>query len=167
MTRDEALERIHDPNGAPLAEDEQRAFEAWLERDAELRAIHDEQRALFAAMDAWTDGVEPSENFDQRLWARIEAEAARPSWTQTLTSWLSWPRAAWAGCAVALLAAVAVWVGPRQQPVETQKVAKVEAVAVSGEDAEFLQDLDRALDDMEMLKEFDALAPDTAPEGRI
>jgi hypothetical protein len=163
MTREQALERIHDPNPPLLSAADQAAFAACLERDAELRAMHDEQQALFALMDAWEDGAEPSADFDRSLWARIEAEPPRTSWAQWVGSWLSWPRAAWASCAVALLVAAAVWIGPRPAPVETQKVAKVEAVAVSAEDAEFLQEIDRALDDMEMLMEFDALAP----EGRI
>ena len=50
---------------------------------------------------------------------------------------------------------MAVWLGP-QQTVEPAPVAKA---ALSGDDAEFMQELDRALDDMEMLIEFDALAP--------
>jgi anti-sigma-K factor RskA len=165
MTREEALERIHDPLGPPPDPEEQRALEAWLEQDAELSAIHDGQRSLFAAMDGWQDDVEPSADFDRKLRARIEAETARPGWAATLASWLSWPRAAWASCAVAVLAAVAVWVGPQRPPVETQKVAKAEAM-LSSEDAEFLQGIDRALDDMEMLIDFDALAP-AAPEDRI
>jgi hypothetical protein len=49
---------------------------------------------------------------------------------------------------------------PEAPPAEPQRV---EAVALSGEDAELIQELDRAIDDMEMLIEFDALVP----EGRI
>ena len=104
MTREEALERAHSPHPPPLEQGERAAFESWLERDAELRAIHDEQQALFAAMDVWEDDVEPSAGFDRKLWARIEAEEARPSWARTLAGWLSWPRAAWASCAVAAAA---------------------------------------------------------------
>lgn len=159
MTREQALEKIHDPRG-PVDEQERLALAAWLERDPELLAIHEEQTALFAAMDAWGDDVEPSADFDRRLWARIEAEEARPTWAQTLASWLSWPRAAWAGCAVAAGLAVMAWVSPQSQP-EPAPVAKV---ALSGDDAEYLQELDRALDDMEMLIEFDALAPTTAED---
>jgi len=155
MTREEALEKIHDPRG-PVDERERLALADWLERDAELRAVHEEQQALFAAMDAWEDDVEPSADFDRRLWARIEAEEARPTWAQTLGSWLSWPRAAWASCAVAAAVALMVWAGPQSQPVEPEPVTKV---ALSGEDAEYLEELARALDDMEMLIEFDALSP--------
>ena len=162
MTREEALERAHNPHPPPLDESEQAAYAEWLGRDAELRAIHEEQRALFAAMDAWQDGSEPSADFDRRLWARIEAEEARPSWAQMLASWLSWPRAAWASCAVAAAVAMAVWLGP-QQPMEPAPVAKV---ALSVDDAEYLRELDRALDDMEMLIEFDALAPAAVAEDR-
>lgn len=162
MTREEALEKIHDPRG-PLDEQERRALADWLERDVELRAIHEEQTALFAAMDSWEDDVEPSADFDRKLWARIEADEARPSWAQSLVSWLSWPRAAWAGCAVAAALAVVAWVGPQSQPAEPEPVAKV---ALSGDDAEYLEELDRALDDMEMLIDFDALAPAPVTEDR-
>ncbi len=163
MTREEALERIHDPNAPPLEGDEARAFEALLEQDAELHALQSEQQALFAAMDDWASDVEPSADFDRRLHARIEAEQARPSWAQTLTDWLSWPRAAWASCAAAALAAMAVWLGPQTQTVAPAPVTKV---ALSGDDAEYLQELDRALDDMEMLIDFDALAPVAPAEDR-
>ncbi|MEZ5397381.1 MAG: hypothetical protein R2724_32020 [Bryobacterales bacterium] len=157
MTRDEALDRIHDPLAAPLTEDEQRAFESWLERDEELCALHVEQQALFAAMDGWADDVEPSTEFDRKLWARIEAEKARPSWTQALASWLSWPRAAWVSCAAAAAIAAMVFLGPAEQPEPQSAVTKA---SLSVDDAQYMQELDRALDDMEMLMDFDALAPD-------
>ena len=156
MTREEAFERIHDPRPAPLEPGENRAFEAWLERDAELRAAHEGQQALFAAMDAWQGGAAPSADFDRRLRERIETETARPGWAEALTSWLRWPRAAWAGCAAAAMMAVMVWSGP-ELPVETAPVTKA---ALSHEDAQYMRELDRALDDMEMLIDFEALAPD-------
>lgn len=162
MTREEALEKIHDPRG-PMDEQERLALADWLERDAELRAVHEEQTALFAAMDAWQDDVEPAADFDRRLRARIEAEQASPAWARTLGSWVSWPRAAWAGCAAAAALALMAWVGPQTQPVEPAPVAKA---ALSGGDAEFVEELDRALDDMEMLMDFDALAPAEAVEDR-
>ena len=158
MTREEAFERIHDPRPAPLAPEEERSFELWLERDAELRALHEDQRALFAAMDAWQGDAAPSAEFDARLRARIAAEPARPGWTRALASWLSWPRAAaWAGCAAAATLALMVWTAPQEIPNDAPPVTKA---ALSSEDVEYMEELDRAIDDMEMLIDFDALAPD-------
>jgi anti-sigma-K factor RskA len=158
MTREEAFERIHDPRPAPLAPGEERSFELWLERDAELRALHEDQRALFAVMDAWQEDAAPLADFEARLRARIAAEPARPGWTRTLASWLSWPRAAaWAGCAAAAMLAVMVWTAPQEPANDAPPVVKA---VLSSEDAEYVQELDRALDDMEMLIDFDALAPD-------
>ena len=155
MTREEALERVHDPHPPPLDDAEQSSFEDWLARDAELGEIDAEQHALFAAMDGW-ENVEPSAAFDERLRVRVEAERSRPNLGGVLASWLSWPRAAWASCAVAMLAAAAVWLGPGRRSMEPPPAAKV---ASSAEDAEFLRELDRALDDMEMLIDFEVLAP--------
>ena len=63
MTRDEALDRIHDPLAAPLTEDEQRAFEAWLERDDELCTLYAEQQG------AGSVRVQVLASFGDGVWA--------------------------------------------------------------------------------------------------
>lgn len=169
MTREEALEAVHNPNGPPQDPAQRRAFDAWLERDPDLRALMDQQTALFEALDEWS-APEPSANFDRALAARIEAEDARPGWRESLRrslTALSGPRwAAVAACAAAL--AVAVWLGPADQAAPSADPAPKTAVALPpAQPAEaYFDEFDQALDDLEMLVDFDVAVPAEGPEGR-
>ncbi len=161
MTRDEALERIIDPHGPPSDGGERREFEAWLERDAELREAFERQQALFGAMDAWR-GAEPSVGFDRGVYARIEAEQARRS------GWRAWLIPSWKPAMAAGMAAAAVLVGmfawqPAAEAPEPQQYA---VKTLPAHDAAYLEEIDRALDDMEMLADFDAFLDENAPAGR-
>ena len=87
-------------------------------------------------------------------------------WLSRLSgSWLfgSWKPALAAGlAAAALLVGVSVW-GPQQDAPEPRQYA---VKTTPAHDAEYLDEIDRALDDMEMLADFDAFMAENAPEGR-
>lgn len=162
MTRDEAIERILDPQGLPADAVERAEVDAWLERDAGLRAMYEDQQEVWAAMDAWT-AAPPSESFDQQVFARIEREEARRRawWT-----WLTGPRLAVAATLAAALVCVwlvgARWIGGDSESLQTTQAASQEAFV--GE-VQYSAEIDLALDDLEMLMDFEAF-PEAEPEGR-
>ncbi|MBI1354358.1 MAG: hypothetical protein GC160_08430 [Acidobacteria bacterium] len=155
MTREQALERIHDPRGLPRDAAERRALERWLDSDPELREQFEQQQSLFAVLDEWAD-PQPSQGFDAALYRRIAEEAeSRTSWRQRLFGLLA-PRFSLATAALAAALALAVlWPHPeaRMQP------QPVEKAALSGDEVEYIEALDQALDDVDMLVDFDAFAP--------
>ena len=159
MTREEVLERIIDPKGLPESAADQREIEAWLEKDAELRAAYESQQQLWASLELWTP-AEPSASFDRQVYARIEAHEQQPRW------WSSWVTGWRPSLAVAALALALAAVNFTVQRSIEEPETKTAAATMSPEDAEYLRALEGALDDVEMLVDFDALAPPEASEGR-
>ena len=120
--------------------------------------MFEQQLELLRTMDQWeTD--EPSAGFDEAVYARIRHDAeARPFWRRLLFG--SWKPAFAAG-----LAAAAVFLGVYgfdQQPVD--EAAQV--AAKSAAETEYYQQIESALDDVEMLIDFDAF-PQPGEPGRF
>lgn len=157
MTREQVLEIILNPTGPPLNEAKQAQFEQWLERDPELKAMFEQQLALFETMDQW-ETPEPSADFDEAVYARIRRDAEhQPFWRRFLFG--SWKPALAAG-----LTAAAVLIGVYtfdQNPVDEPAQVAVKSAA----EAEYYQQIERALDDVEMLIDFDAF-PQPGEPGR-
>ncbi len=161
MTREQVLERIIDPHGPPTDPAERRQFDTWLECDAELREAFEQQQALFGAMDGWR-AAEPSMGFDRGVWGKIDADEARR------TGWRAWLIPSWKPAIAACLAAAAVLIGAflwQPQPT-TPEPPQYAVKSVQTNDDEYIEDLDRALDDLEMLTDFDAFLVENAPAGR-
>jgi len=156
MTRDEALEAILSSKGVPTDSTEKRAFEDWLERDAELCQMHEQQSALFEVLDDWTT-PEPTAAFDEHMEALVEAERAKVSGWRRFIEPLFAPRWA-AAAALATVLAIAALVS--QNPVrDASDQATKTAVVIAPADSDYVDEWDRALEDLEMLTEFDALTP--------
>ena len=157
MTREQVLDRILNPTGPPLNETEQSQFDQWLEREPELKAMHEGQLELFRTMDQW-EAAEPSAGFDEAVYARIRQDAeAQPLWRSLLFG--SWKPALAAG-----VAAAAVLLGVflfDQQPVGEPAQVAVKSAA----EAEYYEQIESALDDVEMLIDFDAF-PQPSEPGR-
>lgn len=157
MTREQALDRILNPAGPPLSEAEQSRFDQWLEREPELKAMFEQQLELLAAMDQW-ETAEPSEGFDEAVYARIRQDAeAQPRWRGLLFG--SWKPALAAGLAAAAVV-LGVYVFNREPAAEPAQVA-----VKSAAEAEYYQQMESALDDIEMLIDFDAF-PQPPEPGR-
>ena len=157
MTREQVVERILNSIEPPMNEAEQLEFRRWLDQEPELRTLFEQQQALFRAMDLW-ESEAPSSNFDQAVYARIQHDAeAQPFWHQLLFA--SWKPALTAGLAAAalLLGTLVFDFESTQEP--TQVAVK------SDPEAEYYEEIERALDDMEMLVNFDAF-PEPASPGR-
>ena len=88
-----------------------------------------------------------SADFDERLYARITAEERRTFWSRIFGDRLSWKPALplAAGCATMLLAVIVSIPGPAPVPTPVQEV-RVEAIEP--------EQLERAVEDMEMLRQF-------------
>lgn len=168
MTREQAWEAVHNPNGPPKDPAERRAFEKWLDRDPELRELMEQQSALFEALDEWC-APEPSAEFDRVLAERVEAERARRGWLDSVrdaVGKLSAPRWAALGTCAAALAA-ALWLGPAPGSDVDQAPKTAAALPPSPAADAYFDELDQALDDLEMLVDFDVAVPaSTAAEGR-
>ncbi len=157
MTREQVLDTILNPTGPPLNEAEQAQFEQWLEREPELKAMFEQQLSLFETMDQW-ETPEPSAGFDEAVYARIRHDAeAQPFWRRLLF-------ASWKPALAAALTAAAVLIGVysfEQQPVHERSQVAVKSAA----EAEYYQQIESALDDVEMLIDFDAF-PQPSEPGR-
>jgi anti-sigma-K factor RskA len=146
------------------------AFEidTHIQQCAECRETVEAQRVVWEMLDAWTP-LEVSRNFDARLYARIAAEQTEPAWRQWLhrvfhpaTPYPLWKPAvslAAAGAMVALALAVLPGViedktpfAHTTQPAYTQLAHKGTTVQnVASSDEIDLEQVQQALDDMEML----------------
>ena len=163
MTREQVLERILNPKGPPGALEDRQAFDAWLERDFELREMIEDQQELFSVMDEWRP-AEPSLGFDRGVYDRIEAYEGKRNWFER---WFGGFRPAMAGAVAMLIVGVMTVLIQRDQPVATPEPAiTLVSAEVSAEDEQYLREIDLALDDIEMLADFEAFPLNEAPQGR-
>jgi anti-sigma factor RsiW len=128
-----------------MARDSALALERHAEGCAECRKLIESQRALWSALEAWEP--EPvSADFNRRLYRAIEADEARPWWRKLGGGALGarW-RVAVPAASCAALALVFLLGTPDEM--EEKQAAAVEAVDV--------ENLDRALDDLDLLWSLD------------
>jgi len=120
-------------------------LERHMERCPECRAFAQQQRAVWEALDAW-ESADVSEDFDARLFARIERERRTPSHPRLR---LPVPVAA-----ASLLLAAVLWLRSPWWTAapETEETAVVEVESVEA-----------ALEDIEMLRSLELLACAGAP----
>ena len=151
MTREEVLEIIMDPRGGPSpGSPARREFLVYLEGDPPLRALYERQQGVWESLDEW-ESVEPSLDFDRRLFEKIDPAAGRSPWY--LVVFPGFRPSFAVGLAALLIVAGTVL---RHQPgSDPRGVEGTGLVAV--EDTEYVDGLHAALDDIEMLVEFDAL----------
>lgn len=165
MTREEALEAIHHPGGLPEDPERRQALEAWLKSDAELQRAYEEQSALFAVLDEWDD-PSPSQDFDIRLREAVEVQSTGTLWSRWLEP-LWTPQ--WAAALLAVVIAAASFLASVPTSPIDDPATKTAIALPSNEagytDADYVDEWDRALDDLDMLTEFEALAPE-AVEGK-
>ena len=129
-------------NAAQLAEFERHAKEC-----SRCDALVASQAAVWRSLDEWKP--EPvSAGFNRELWRRIDAEAAAPSWRARLHFWKQ----------VAPLAAVLALVvtGFVMDRHSHPQVTAPAAVAVSATEAD---QLERTLDDLQLLEAVDTATP--------
>ncbi len=117
-------------------------LERHMEDCAACRAFGEAQRAVWSALDAW-EAMAVSEDFNRRLYRRIDQEERASFWLRWVRPWLGlrWrPALSLAAASAAVVAAFLV-----QAPQSAPRPTETEIV-----DAE---QVERALDDLDMLRQ--------------
>jgi anti-sigma-K factor RskA len=142
-----------------LAPETASVLERHIEGCSACQAFTEAQSEVWSALDSWKP--EPvSRNFDQRLYARIAA-AERPSWRQWLTGKAGWRPALSLGAACAALA-IAIFVnGPHTRTIGNQPPSAPVLQETPRADSIEPDQLERALDDLDMLNQ---LSPPAAKQ---
>jgi anti-sigma factor RsiW len=142
------------------------AIDSHIEQCAACRNMVESQRVVWEMLDVWTP-LEVSRNFDARLYARIAEERAEPAWRQWLsrvfrpaTPYEWWKPAVSLAAAGAVVALALVSGVPEKTPFAhtTPSAYKNTTVhqstmvqAVSGSEEIDLEQVQQALDDMDLL----------------
>jgi anti-sigma factor RsiW len=139
-----------------LPSETEAAFQQHLEACADCRRIAEVQREVWFALDAFTPAP-VSSTFDEKLYARIAAEEQKPRWQRMFDSlsmnW-SWKPAMPVAAACTALLAAFLLKGPVPEHLPQASVQpKVD-----------IEQVERALDDLDMLKQLGLAA--SAPAGQ-
>ena len=138
---------------------EQEALELHMAGCAGCRELADAQKTVWSALDGWAVPA-VSEDFDRRLQARIVAEERRRWWR--LPRWeFSWKPVLPVTAACAALLAVFVL----HDPLPPNNTPAAPPAVVQTQDAQKVDvdQVERALDDMDMLNQLNAPVP--SPNG--
>jgi hypothetical protein len=177
MDREAVIGMILDPGRRPVeGTAEHQAFFAYLKTSPECRAMYEQQQAVWEALDLWRP-AEPSAGFDRALYETIERGEANGltgvgGWLGRPLDWLSLDRLSldWlsglrpslaAGLAALLL--IAGTIVTYQPHGGEATVAARQIPRVVTDDVE---QIDQALDDIEMLVDFEALVLEPERPGR-
>lgn len=125
-------------------------LEAHMELCSACREFRDGQRALWEALDQW-EARPVSADFDRRLYRKIEEQEQMGWWTRIFGSMrpILW-RPALPVAAMACLVLVAVFISVDPGMVATP--------AADSQQAGEVEQVERALEDLEMLRQFDLVA---------
>jgi len=136
-----------------LAPDVSFTLERHMEVCAKCREIVEAQREVWLALDSWSP-VPVSPDFNEVLYHRIAAEPRNEWWRRPFRAQWSWRPAMPVAAACAALIAAFLLQGPieRQTPSQPAQAPQIEQV-------------ERALDDMDMLKQLGVTASREAPSS--
>lgn len=136
-------------------------FEKHADTCLHCSALRRAQTAVWQSLDEWKPAP-VSTGFNRELWRRIDADARASSWTHELAAVLEfrfWTRLAPLAVAVALIVTGFVFDHASRQT-HTFQTNSPAAIVVTASEAD---QLDRALDDIQLLGEVDAAAAAPAP----
>jgi len=126
-------------------------LERHIERCPDCRSFSVAQQHLWSALDVW-ESQPVSQDFDRRLYSRIDQFENRSWWRRWTGDRLAWRPALSLGAACAALAVALITHNPPGQPLMTPQLQGTKAETVEPEQVE------RALEDLEMLKQISASA---------
>ena len=127
-----------------LAPEKEAELEKHLESCAKCRELAESQRAVWSALDSWPP-VAVSQNFDERLFRRIATEQRQAWWRRWPPMNWSWRPAVPVGVACAVLIAAFLVKSPvLHTESQSQSEPKLQ-----------IEQVEHALDDMEMLKQLE------------
>ncbi len=163
---DNREERLIDYVSGSLDARDAALFEKHLEACAECREFVAGQKAVWNALDVF-EAAPVSADFDRRLYVAM----AQTSWWDRIVASVTTPfRMPWwvrhglpiAAAAAALTAGFFVWERPDAKPAPPQR-SQLTAEADSLQPDQ----VQRALDDMEMLRQFNSLVASGAPQSKM
>jgi hypothetical protein len=131
-------------------------FETHADQCARCAALRVSQAAVWQSLDEWKPAP-VSEGFNRELWRRIDEDARHSSWTDALAAALQfnfWKRLAPLAVAMALIVTAFVY-DHSGKPVGTIPANCPASIVVTASEAD---QLDRALDDLQLLHEVDTTA---------
>ena len=150
----EGAELIVSYGARRLAPDKETEFELHVKSCARCRKLAAAQRAVWSALDEWPP-VTPSESFDRNLYQRIAVVEQQAWWRRLLPGAWSWhPILPVAAACAALIAAFLLKAPQLQPPSSIEPKLQIEQV-------------EHALDDMEMLKQLSVDSQPTHSSERI
>ena len=119
------------------------------------------QQSLWSALDRWQP-LPVSSDFDRRLYAVIDAEAVAPWWSRLTPVLRSHWKPAVSLAAVCLaLIAVSLFQAPSTAPAPVEPASPVRIEMVQ------MDQMERALEDLEMLRQFDLTAANESNSGSL
>jgi anti-sigma factor RsiW len=140
-------------------------FDAHADQCAHCSALRMSQAAIWQSLDEWKPSP-VSEGFNRELWRRIDADARKSSWTHELASALQfsfWKRLAPLAVAMALIVTGYVFDHSGKQSGKLQPGIPASIIVTASE----ADQLDRALDDIQLLDEVDAAAAPASPASSV
>ena len=140
-------------------------FERHAEQCAHCAALRNAQAAVWQSLDEWKPAA-VSAGFNRELWRRIDVEAQTLSWSQRLVSAMHfklWKQVAPLAVAMALVVTAFVLDHSTPQPGKVVSTTGAAIVVTVGE----ADQLERTLDDMQLLHEVDAEAAAAKPDSRV
>jgi hypothetical protein len=158
MDREAVIEIILDPGRRPpVGTPEHQAVLAYLETSPECRAMYEQQQAVWETLDLW-EPAEPSAGFDRDLYRKIDQSAHNElaslwGWLSRPSEWLVTVRPSLAAALAALLLIAGAIVS--YQPRRGAEAVAAQLPAEIG--SEYVEQMDQALDDIEMLADFEGL----------
>lgn len=139
-----------------LSPAEEAVLEQHLRNCSECREAAAAQRSVWNALDEWS--AEPvSEDFDQRLWARIAARDAESIWSrfwQAVAHGLSWKVSLSVAGACAIVLAILLLRAP-----VGENGPQGPAPAIAAQKTIDIDQVESALDDVDMLNQLGVAAP--------
>lgn len=140
-------------------------FEKHAEGCAHCAALLTVQTAVWRNLDEWKPAP-LSAGFNRELWRRIDADVQGPSWSRALAAVMQshlWKQMAPLAVALAVVATAFVMDHSGSQPGRLRNTANA-PIVVTASDAD---QLDRALDDIQLLDEADAAATPAKPGSGV
>jgi len=138
-------------------------FDAHADQCPHCAAVRMSQAAIWQSLDEWKPAP-VSEGFNRELWRRIDADARKSSWTHELAAALQfsfWKRLAPLAVAMALIVTGYMFDHAGKQSDRLQPGIPASIIVTASE----ADQLDRALDDIQLLDAVDAATAAAAKPG--
>jgi hypothetical protein len=169
LQNNEGAELVLDYCSQKLDPDRVISFERHISQCADCARVVEAQKSVWDALDCYETLPAISEDFDQKLWARIEKSEARSWWRKLLDGpalgWngvFSWkPAMVTVSACAAVLAVMVVIRPPAEVPMTNPAAGIVEKAKV--ERTVDIEQLEGSIEDLDMLRQLGVVDDQPAP----